>query len=152
MPFSLKILRFYRYCSLVFSLFLSFPLLSSLSVLSLLFSSSFKYRLPCHPTFSRASLTFKYYSRSYSLPSSRNPSLSLSIRALLVISISFARIVRSLEKSLRMPGVSSCSLSSAIITTPAVASPNTGFICRRTCLPSSRRRARPRWRQTAEER
>lgn len=30
--------------------------------------------------------------------------------------------------------------------------PTRAFICRRTCLPSSRQRARPRWRQTAEER
>lgn len=110
--------------------------------------------LPFHPTFPRASLTFKYYSRSksYSLSLFSQPfviTLNLCSSSRYLNNIC---IVRTHEKSLRMPGVSSCSLSSAIITTPAVASPNTGFICRRTCLPSSRRRARPRWRQTAEKR
>lgn len=154
MSFSLKIIQSHKYrrCSLFLSL--SFFLLSFF-IFFTLFSSSFKQisHFPIHPTFSRASPTFKYYSRSksYSLAFPRNPSLSLSIRARrLVISISFARIVKMHGKSLRMPDVPSRSLSLPRLSPPPP-SPNAGFICRRTCLPSSRRRARPRWRQTAEE-
>lgn len=154
MSFSLKIIQSHKYCRCSLFLSLSFFLLSFF-IFFTLFSSSFKQisHFPFHPTFSRASPTFKYYSRSksYSLAFPRNPSLSLSIRARrLVISISFARIVKMHEKSLRMPDVFSCSFSLPRLSPPPP-SPNTGFICRRTCLPSSRRRARPRWRQTAEE-
>lgn len=132
--------RFSEFLDITDALSLSVPLFLPPTLHSLLLSSSFKYHLLFHPTFSRASLTFKYYSRSksYSLAFFATP--RYHFRSIIFVSLPrYYSYVRRHEKSLRMPGVSSCSLSSAVITTPAAASPNKGFICRRMCLPSSRR-------------